>query len=191
MRLYAGRDSAAPFLGEFRGVQSPGQLISGRDLHIVFAAAVSSDTVEMDRNGQGWSAYWSMTLRAPCPLDTLEAPPGGTLGTCAGSGMRENDVDTLLLPGESCDLQCQDGDTIAYYSRSGGDAGAPACIAGKWTAKEAECVGEAPPAKLRLNGLCDTQLNRVYTLSGTYHGKPKWTSPNGYQLYLKYSFQFE
>ncbi len=185
VRLYAGLDSSAPLLGEFRGVQSPGQLTSpSGDLHLVFATAASTETAGIDRTGQGWSAYWSMTVGAPCPLDAVVAPAGGTRGTCAaGSAADPSDADKVLLPGESCNLQCADGATIAYSSRSGGDAGAPACIAGKWTTNEAVCVDEAPPSRLRLGGLCNEELNRVYILSGTYHGKPKWTSPNGYQLY--------
>jgi hypothetical protein len=181
VRIYAGVDSSAPLLGEIRGVQSPGQLTSpGGDLHLVFATVASTETAGIDRSGQGWAAYWSMTVGAPCPLDALAAPAGGTRGTCAGGGMDQ--MDKFLLPGESCDLQCGDGATIAYSSRSGGNAGAPACIAGKWTTSEAMCVDEAPPSKLRLGGLCNGELNRVYTLSGSYHGKPQWTSPNGYQL---------
>lgn len=182
VRLYAGVDSSAPLLGEFRGAQSPGQLTSpAGDLHLVFATVVSEQTAGIDRRNQGWSAYWSTTVAAPCPLDALAAPAGGTRGTCPDGG-HGHSFGKVLLPGESCGLQCGPGATIAYSSRSGGDAGAPACIAGKWTSTEAVCVGEEPPSRLRMAGLCNEELNRVYTLSGIYHGKPRWTSPNGYQL---------
>ena len=188
VRLYAGVDETAPLLAEFSGLQSPGQVSSpGSNLHLVFA----TDGIPVPAAGgvtpvgQGWSAYWSVTVGAPCPLDALAAPPDGTKGTCTGDGgAHSSDVDRVLLPGESCDLACPAGSTIAYASHGGGGGGAPACIAGKWTAASAECVSDAPPSRLLLSGLCDSDLNRVFTLSGSINGKGVWTSPNGFQLYF-------
>ena len=62
--------------GTFSYLAGPGQLSSpASELHLVFAAGIQlPGEAPMDRAGQGWSAYWTATVGAPCPLDALSAP---------------------------------------------------------------------------------------------------------------------
>jgi hypothetical protein len=47
----------------------------------------------------------------------------------------------------------------------------------------ATCVAGAPPGRVRISGLCNIAVNRVYTLIGTLHGHGHYRSANGFNLY--------